>query len=58
MKAQIARGADMESGNLIQRQRNDSDPGSAFLYPHSAVPMILQWQWKQDVIAAAMAEPR
>ena len=61
MKAQIARGADMESGNLIQKAKA-MIPWYRFLYhfsyPHSAVPMILQWQWKQDVIAVAMAEPR
>ena len=58
MKAQIARGADMESGNLIQKAKAMIPILVPLFVSASAVPMILQWQWKQDVIAAAMAEPR
>ena len=42
MKAQIARGADLESGNIIQRTK-----------ALSAVQMIWRWRWKQGVTTAA-----
>ncbi len=49
MKAQIARGADFESGNMLQRAKSyDSNPCTAFLYLRSAMQMTLPWRWRQD----------
>ena len=45
MRAQMARGADFETGFRS-------------LYPHCAVPMILQWQWKPAVTVEEPEEPR
>ena len=58
MKAQIARGADFESGNLITRAKNLVPRWCHCLFPHSGVPTILQWRWKHAVTAAARAERR
>ena len=51
MKAQMARGADFESGNLIKRRRRWFLFLFLCLSPHSAGPMIWPWQWKRDVTA-------
>ena len=50
MKAQIARGADFETGNLIQKAKNMI----LFLCPCLSLPFVEQtiwpWLWKPDVI--------
>ena len=51
MKAQMARGADFESGNLIQRAKAMIPILCLCLCPHSAGQMIWQWQWRPDATA-------
>ena len=46
MKAQIARGADFESGNIIQRAKSMVPLLVPLLSPPSEEPMIWQWQWR------------
>ena len=51
MKAQIARGADFENGNLIQKVKNMVPLlVPLFISSTSAGQMILLWQWRQDAI--------
>ena len=52
MKAQIARGADLESGNIIQKAKSMIPIWCLCLCQHFDGQMIWRWQWKQDVIAA------
>ena len=52
MKAQIARGADFESGNILQRAKAMIPILVHCSYLHSDGQMIWQWQWKQDVTMA------
>ena len=52
MKAQIARGADFESKNLIKNF------WSRFSSRRSAGPMTWPWRWKRGATAAEMAAPR
>ena len=49
MKAQIARGADFENGNLIQKAKNMVPFLCRCLFRRSVAPMIWQWPWKQGV---------
>ena len=58
MKAQIARGADFESGNLIKRAKAMVPLLVPLLYRLSDVPMIWQWQWKQGATGAGKDAPR
>ena len=58
MKAQIARGADFENGNLIQKAKNMVPFWCRCLFPHSDGQMIWPWPWKQDAIMAAITVPR
>ena len=52
MKAQIARGADFESGNLFKRAKAMVPLFSTAVYSlRSAEPMIWLWQWRPDAIA-------
>ena len=48
MKAQIARGADFESGNMLQRAKSYDSNLYRFLYLRSAMQMTLPWRWRQD----------
>ncbi len=57
MKAQMARGADFESGNLLRKVKSMIPllvPLFISLSPPSGGPMTLQWPWKRD---ATMAGP-
>ena len=47
MKAQIARGADFESGNLIKKAKSMVPLLVPLLFPPSGVPMTLPWRWKR-----------
>ena len=58
MKAQQARGADFESGNLIQRAKGLYRFWCRFLSPQSDAPMIWLWPWKHAVITADRAVQR
>ena len=50
MKAQIARGADFENGNLIQKVKNMVHCWCHCLFQPSVVPMTWRWRWKPAVI--------
>ena len=59
MKAQIARGADFETGNIIQKAKKyDSASGSAVYFCVSEEQMIWPWPWKQGAIMEGITEPR
>ena len=51
MKAQIARGADFESGGLIQKAK-------AMIPLRSVGKMILPWPWKRAATTEGMGVPR
>ena len=53
MKAQMARGADFESGNLIQKAKNMVP----LLVPHSAALRIWRWRWRRGAITEARGAP-
>ena len=57
MKAQIARGADFENGNLIQKVKNMVPLLVPLLFKLSAVQMILQWRCQRDVITGRSPYP-
>ena len=59
MKAQIARGADFENGNLIQKAKETMVPLLVPLFI-SAFRRAMIWPgpWKQDAIMAAITVPR
>ena len=52
MKAQIARGADFENGNLIQKAKNMVPLLVRCLFLRSEEQMIWPWPWKQGAIMA------
>lgn len=58
MKAQMARGADFESGNLIHKVKNMVPLLVPLLSLHSAVQTILRWQWKRAATVAVRDVPR
>ena len=58
MKAQMARGADFESGNLVQKAKAMIPLLVPYLSLLSAEQQTWQWQWRQDVTAAAKEGPR
>lgn len=58
MKAQIARGADLESGNMIQKAKNMIPILVPLFVSAFRRAMTLRWQGKPDVITAVRAEPR
>ena len=59
MKAQMARGADFETGNIIPEGKGYGAAVSALcLYLPSAGPLIWPWPWKPDAIRAVRDEPR
>ena len=49
MKAQMARGADFESGNIVKKAK---------AYPRSAARMTSRWRWRRAVTGAAREGPR
>ena len=57
MKAQMARGADFDSGNLIQKAKA-MVPLLVPLFLLSAGQRIWQWRWRRDAIGEAMEERR
>ncbi len=57
MKAQIARGADFENGNLIQKAKTWFHFWFRCLFLRSAEPMTWPWRWKQDVIMVEITDP-
>ena len=57
MSAQRARGADFDSGNLIQRPRRSSPCWCPCLSPPSAVPTSWRWRWNAAATTAARAVP-
>ena len=50
MKAQIARGADFENGNLIQKVKNMVPLLVPLFISAFRVPMTWRWRWKPAVI--------
>ena len=58
MKAQMARGADFESGNLIHKVKTWYRFLYRFLSLHSAAQTILRWQWKHAATMAVRVVPR
>ena len=54
MKAQMARGADFEHGNLIQRAKSLVPPaGAAVSSRRSGGPAIWPWPWRRAATGAA-----
>lgn len=49
MKAQLARCADFESGNLIRKAKALCRYWYRFLYRHSGVRTTLRWRWRRAV---------
>lgn len=58
MKAQMARGADFENGNILRRAKIWFRSLFRFLFLLSAEPMTLLWRWRQDAIMAVREEQR
>ena len=58
MKAQIARGADFENGNLIQKAKNMIPLLVPLFISAFAGPMIWLWQWKRGAIMEEITERR
>lgn len=58
MKAQMARGADFETGNLIQKVKIWFRCWCHYSSLPFAEPTILQWRWKRDVTTAVTEEHR
>ena len=58
MKAQMARGADFESGSLINRAKSLVPLLVPLFYRHSEGLWTWQWLWKQDATGAETAGPR
>ena len=58
MKAQMARGADFESGNLVQKAKAMIHCWCRYLSLLPAERQIWQWLWKQDVTAVEKEEQR
>ena len=58
MKAQIARGADFENGNLIQKAKNMVPLLVPLFISAFRRANDLPWPWKQDAIMAAITVPR
>lgn len=58
MKAQIARGADFETGNIIQKGKNMIPLLVPCLFLRSEEQMIWPWLWKQGAIMEGITEPR
>ena len=58
MKAQEARGADFDSGNLIQKAKSLVPYWFRSLSLRSAVPMILPWLWKPEATGAVKEEQK
>ncbi len=59
MKAQMARGADFEDGNLIQKaKKHGAASDSVILYRRSVARTILPWPWKPAATVAERDEQR
>ena len=58
MKAQMARGADFEHGNIIKRAKSMVPLLVPLLYRHSGVQMTLQWPWRPDATMVERAGQR
>ena len=58
MKAQMARGADFESGNIIKKAKAMYLFLCPYSYQRSEGLMNLQWLWRRDVITVLKEEPR
>ena len=58
MKAQMARGADFESGNLVQRAKSMIRFWYRFSYRRSAARRIWRWRWRRAATGAEVDGPR
>ena len=58
MKAQMARGADFESGNLVQRAKSMIRFWYRFSYRRSAARRIWRWRWRRAATGAEVGGPR
>ena len=58
MKAQIARGADFESGNLIKKAKSLVPLLVPLFISAFRRAMIWQWQWRRDVTGAGSTAQR